>query len=173
MCLRRWKKGDPDEPDDHALGRSRGGLSSKIHLLCDSEGHPLCFHLTAGQIHESTMLDTVLMDADKQLVDAKGTPIAWPFAIAGDKGYRADWIDEYLMDLDINPVIPSKSNEDRNDRNVEFDSQAYRDRNIVERLIGWLKECRRIFARFEKTAINFGGMIKMAFIQRYLKLASE
>lgn len=119
------------------------------------------------------MLDAVLMGADKQLVNAKGDPIAWPFSLAGDKGYRADWIDEYLMDLDINPVIPSKSNEDREARNVEFDSNAYRDRNIVERLIGWLKECRRVFARFEKTAINFGGMIKMAFIQRYLKLASE
>lgn len=117
------------------------------------------------------MLDVVLMGADKQLVDAKGDPIAWPFALAGDKGYRADWIDEYLVGLDINPVIPSKSNEDRDGRNVEFDSQAYRDRNIIERLIGWLKECRRIFARFEKTAINFGGMIKMAFIQRYLRLA--
>jgi transposase len=119
------------------------------------------------------MLDTVLMSADKQLFNDNGDPIAWPFALAGDKGYRANWIDEYLVDLDINPVIPSKSNEDRNDRNIEFDSQAYRNRNIVERLIGWLKECRRIFARFEKTAVNFGGMIKMAFIQRYLKLASE
>ena len=119
------------------------------------------------------MLDTVLIGANRQLVDAEGSPIAWPFAIAGDKGYRADWIDEYLMDLDIKPVIPSKSNENRNDRPVEFDSDAYRDRNIVERLIGWLKECRRIFARFEKTAINFGGMIKMAFIQRYLKLAQD
>ena len=119
------------------------------------------------------MLDTVLMGTDKQLMDAQGTPIAWPLAIAGDKGYRADWVDEYLMDLDINPVIPSKSNEDREGRNVAFDSQAYRDRNIIERLIGWLKECRRVFARFEKTAINFGGMIKMAFIQRYLKITSE
>ena len=119
------------------------------------------------------MLDTVLMGADRQLFNAKGDPIAWPFSLAGDKGYRADWIDAYLMDLDIHPVIPSKSNEDRDARNIEFDSHAYRDRNIVERLIGWLKECRRIFARFEKTAINFGGMIKMAFIQRYLKLASE
>jgi transposase len=173
MCLRgRWKKGDPNEPEDHALGRSRGGLSSKIHLLCDSAGHPLCFHLTPGQIHESTMLDTVLMNADKELFDDEGDPIAWPLSLAGDKGYRADWIDEYLLDLEINPVIPSKSNEDRNGRAIEFDSQAYRDRNIVERLIGWLKECRRIFARFEKTAINFGGMIKMAFIQRYLKIAS-
>ena len=173
MCLGRRKKRDPNEPEDHALGRSKGGFSCKIHLLCDSVGHPLCFHLTPGQTHESTMLDTVLMSADKQLFNDNGDPIAWPFALAGDKGYRANWIDEYLVDLDINPVIPSKSNEDRNDRNIEFDSQAYRNRNIVERLIGWLKECRRVFARFEKTAVNFGGMIKVAFIQRYLKLASE
>ena len=85
------------------------------------------------------------------------------------KGYRADWIDEYLLDLGISPVIPSKANEDRDARPVEFDRDAYRDRNIVERLIGWLKESRRIFSRFEKTAKNFGGFIKMAFIQQYLR----
>ena len=70
-------------------------------------------------------------------------------------------------------MIPSKSNEDRDARPVEFDKDAYRQRNIIERLIGWLKECRRVFSRFEKTAKNFGGMVKMAFIQRYLKLAVE
>src|SRR5437763_507043 len=52
----------------------------------------------------------------------------------------------------------------------EFDKDAYRRRSIVENLIGWLKECRRVFSRFEKTAKNFGGMIKMAFIERYLRL---
>ena len=72
----------------------------------------------------------------------------------------------------INPVIPSKENEDRETRAVEFDRDAYRDRNIVERLIGWLKECRRIASRFEKTAKNFGGFLKMAFIKRYLNLAT-
>ena len=116
------------------------------------------------------MLDDVLVGADEQLIDAKGNLVAWPIALAGDKGYRADWIDAYLLALGIEPVIPSKSNEDRDARAVAFDRQAYRDRNIVERLIGWLKECRRIFSRFEKTAKNFGGMIKMAFIQRYLRL---
>jgi transposase len=90
--------------------------------------------------------------------------------MAGDKGYRADWIDEYLLALNIKPVIPSKENEDREARPVEFDHNAYRQRNIVERLIGWLKESRRIFSRFEKTAKNFGGMLKLAFIQRYLRL---
>ena len=94
-------------------------------------------------------------------------------ALAGDKGYRADWIDRYLLVLGIQPVIPSKANEDRNARLVTFDREVYRDRNIIERLIGWLKECRRIFSRFEKTAKNFGGMIKMAFIQRYLKLTTK
>lgn len=111
--------------------------------------------------------------ADESLIDDGGEPIAWPVALAGDKGYRADWIDEYLLDLDITPVIPSKHNQDRDARPVEFDRRAYRDRNIVERLIGWLKECRRIFSRFEKTAKNFGGMVRMAFIQRYLRLAFQ
>ena len=116
------------------------------------------------------MLDEVLIGADRQLIDADGRALAWPVALAGDKGYRADWIDEYLLALGIEPVIPSKTNQDRDARAVGFDREAYRNRNIVERLIGWLKECRRIFSRFEKTAKNFGGMIRMAFIQRYLRL---
>jgi len=155
------------------LGRSRGGLTSKIHVLCDGEGHPLTFRLTAGQVHESSVLDGVLIGADGQLFDDDDEPIAWPVALAADKGYRADWIDAYLLDLGITPVIPSKVNEDRDARPIEFDKTTYRDRNIIERLIGWLKECRRVFSRFEKTAKNFAGMIKMAFIQRYLKLAVQ
>ncbi len=119
------------------------------------------------------MLDEVLIGADEQLIDANGEAVAWPVALAGDKGYRADWIDTYLLALGISPVIPSKKNEDREARSVDFDKEAYRDRNIVERLIGWLKECRRVFSRFEKTAKNFGGMLKMAFIQRYLRLATK
>jgi transposase len=153
------------------LGRSRGGLTCKIHVLCDGQGHPLHFALTAGQTHEAAAFDTVMVGADEQLHDADGEPIAWPVALAGDKGYRADWIDDYLLELDIKPVIPSKSNQDRTARPVKFDKRAYRHRNIVERLIGWLKECRRVFSRFEKTAKNFAGMIRLAFIQRYLRIA--
>lgn len=141
-------------------------------MLCDGEGHPLHFELTPGQRHEAAAFDTVMMGADEQLRDSQGEPMAWPLALAGDKGYRADWIDEYLLELGITPVIPSKENEDRQTRPVEFDKEAYRNRNIVERLIGWLKECRRVFSRFEKTAKNFAGMIRLAFIQRYLKLGA-
>lgn len=104
------------------------------------------------------------------LADGDGETITWPVALAGDKGYRANWIDAYLLDLGIQPVIPSKSNEDRAARGVDFDGAAYCRRNIIERLIGWLKESRRIFSRFEKTAKNYAGMLKMAFIHRYLRL---
>jgi transposase len=171
----RWgrKKRDPEEPVDHALGRSRGGFSTKIHILCDGHGHPLHFHLTAGQEHDSTAFAAVLEGADARLQDGDGEPVAWPVALGGDKGYRADWIDEYLLERDIQPVIPSKENEDRRTRPIKFDRKAYRRRNIVERLIGWLKEARRIFARFEKTAKNFAGFVKMAFIKRYLRLATS
>jgi transposase len=75
-----------------------------------------------------------------------------------------------LLNLGVTPVIPSKSNEDRSARKVQFDKASYRKRNIVERLIGWLKECRAVFARFEETAINCAGMVKMAMIGRYLRL---
>jgi transposase len=100
-------------------------------------------------------------------------PIVLPVSLAGDKGYRADWIDAYLHDLGIRPIIPSKSNESaetKEARAADWDEAAYKRRNIIERLVGWLKESRRIFSRFEKTAKNYAGMMTMAFIQRYLRL---
>jgi transposase len=112
----------------------------------------------------------LLNGIDEEMTTGDGEAVAWPLAIAGDKGYRADWIDEMFLELDITPVIPSKANEDHATRAVDFDKDRYRQRNIVERLIGWLKECRCVFARYEKTAINFCGMIKMAFIERYLEM---
>ena len=119
--------------------------------------------MTAGQVHDSKVLDTLLVGADECLVDGANDPISWPITLCADKAYRADWIDRYLIGLGINPVIPCKETDNRDARPIEFDREAYRNRNIVERLIGWLKECRRIFSRFEKTAKNFGGMMKMEF----------
>lgn len=166
------KNQDPQEPEDHALGRSRGGFGTKIHVLCNADGQPLHFELSAGQVHDSAMLDELVVGADKALVDGDNVPMAWPLKLAGDKGYRAAWIDAYVLSLEITPVIPSKANEDRDARPVAFDKAAYRRRSIVERLIGWLKESRRIMTRFEKTAMNFGGMVKLAFIDRYLRLCA-
>ena len=118
MCCKRRKERDPQEPIDHALGRSRGGFSTKIHILCDGSGLPLGFHLTARQTHESFVLDELLLSVDESLLDENGERVAWPFALGGDKGYRSDWIDEYLLNLGVEPVIPPKENEDRTSRPV-------------------------------------------------------
>jgi len=125
-------------------------------------------HITPGQTHESQALETLLEEAE--VVGEETYAILKPMRLAGDKGFRADWIDSYLLDLGTEPVIPSKINEDRDARPVEFDADAYRDRNIIERLIGWLKESRRILTRFEKTAKNYLGMLKVAFIHRYMRM---
>lgn len=167
MRRRRWEKNDRREPTDHALGRSRGGFSTKIHLLCDGHGYPLHFVLTAGQDGEATAFEAVLEGADEQLHDAVGHPIPWPVKLGGDRAYRADWIDEYLLERDIAPVIPSRETDNR-DKRPPFDARAYRRRNIIERLIGWLKESRRVFGRFEKTALNYAGMITLACIKQFL-----
>ena len=163
------KAGEPREPADHALGRSRGGWGTKIHILCDERGRPLHFRLSPGQAHDSSAFVTLMKEADQVLYDTDGVCMAWPNALAGDKGYRAKWIDEFLLELGIEPVIPCKSHEDPSRRPVDFDKAAYRRRSVVECLIGWLKESRRIATRYEKTAINFGGMVKLAFIHRYLR----
>jgi len=118
---------------------NREKLGASERRACRVLGHPLRFHLSAGQTHESTVLDEVLVGEDGQLMDANGKAVAWPVALAGDKGYRADWIDAHLLALGIEPVIPSKENENRDSRSVVFDREAYREHNIIERLIGWLK----------------------------------
>ena len=84
MCGRRRKKRDPQEPADHALGRSRGGFSTKIHILCDGLGHPLHFHITPGQTHESTVLDTMFEGLDAELLNGEGQRVTWPDALSGD-----------------------------------------------------------------------------------------
>lgn len=170
MLRWRCKKNEPDEPEDHALGRSRGGFGTKLSILCNKAGVPLHFYLAAGQCHDSSVLDSILEEADERLVYENGEPVAWPINLAGDKGYRAEWIDNYLLNLGITPVIPCKKNEDRSKRSVDFSKALYKKRSIVECLIGWLKECRRIATRYEKSAINFGAMVKMTFIQRYLRV---
>ena len=68
----------------------------------------------------------------------------------------------------VEPVIPQKGNKANDEDNPNFDREAYRRRNVIERLIGWLKESRRVFSRFEKTAVNYLGMIHVACIRYYL-----
>lgn len=97
------------------------------------------------------------------------TPIV-PAKLAGDKGYRYDWIDKWLIEEGITPVIPSKQDEDQTARSVTFDKPSYRRRAIIEQLIGWLKESRRVATRYEKLALHYLSMVKLSMIGRYLRL---
>jgi len=124
--------------------------------------------VTAGQVHESTRLESVvatLIASRRQHRRRK------PKKLVGDKGYSAKSVRDWLKSQGIKAVIPYKENElARHDPNVTFDKETYRQRHVVEQCVGWLKEYRRIGTRFEKLAVNFHGMLQLAMIRRYLKL---
>ena len=166
---RRVKKNlwqHPDEPENHALGRSRGGFSSKFHLVTDGAGVPLAVEVTSGQQHESTQVETVLDSIG--IPQPIGRPRKRPNRLAGDKAYSIPRIRDWLHAHGIRPVIPRKSNEKFQHKN--FDKKSYRRRSVIEQCVGWLKECRRIATRFEKLALSFIAMFKLAMIERYLRI---
>lgn len=95
-----------------------------------------------------------------------------PKRVAGDKGYSYPRIRCWLRRHRIEAVIPQRSDQlaQHRGRPLTFDKDAYRRRSVIECCIGWLKECRRIGTRFEKLALNFLAMIKLAIIRRYLRV---
>lgn len=94
----------------------------------------------------------------------------WPESLAGDKGYSYPRIRQWLADRAIGDVIAHRSDQRVPDEENDFDRILYRRRNVVERCVGWLKECRRVGTRFEKLAVNFLAMLRLAIIERYLRL---
>jgi transposase len=88
--------------------------------------------------------------------------------LAGDKGYSYPGIRRWLWQHHIQAVIPERSDQraHRHGRPPTFDPALYRRRNAVERLVGWLKERRRLATRYEKLALTFRGMIALALIER-------
>lgn len=89
-----------------------------------------------------------------------------PKRLAADKAYSSSSIREWLRKHRVRAVIPTKSNEKQRQN---FDREAYRGRNVVERCISWLKESRRVATRYEKLARNFLAMLKLAMIDRLLR----
>jgi len=126
------------QPQNQALGRSKGGFTTKIHVMVDALGNPLDFILTGGQAADVTQAYALI-----EGVQAK-------YALM-DKAYDADQLIEQLKQQGIIPVIPPKSNR-KTPR--EYDKHIYKERNLIECLIGKLKQFRRIFSRFEKWAKN-------------------
>jgi transposase len=170
------EKSGPDgaaEPSNHALGRSVGGFSTKIHLLSDGNGVPLDACLTPGQTHESTQVETVLEQV--RIPRASGRIRMRPRRLAADRAYDAQRIRHWLRLRGIKPIIPPKrrTGKRKRGRPVSYDRVQYRRRSTIEQCVGWLKECRAVATRYEKLALNYLGLVKRAFIERYLRLLTR
>ena len=152
------------EPADHALGRSRGGFGTKIHLAADGNGLPLAAEVSAGQRRESLYAEPVLKAV--RIRRRNGRPRTRPRAVAGDKGYSYARVRRYLRRRKIQAVIPTRTDQRRR---PGFDKEAYRRRNVVERCVNWLKESRALATRFDKLAVNYVATVKLAILQRYLR----
>jgi transposase len=135
------------------LGRSRGGFSTKVHILVDALGNPVEFILTAGQEADVTRAGP-LIDAHKA------------DAYILDKAYDSDAVVETAKRQGAEAVIPPKKN-----RKVprEYDKHLYKERRKVEWFINLLKQYRRVATRYEKTARNFLGFVHVASIMVLLR----
>jgi transposase len=139
--------------DEQALGRSRGGFTTKIHVNVDALGNPLRFILTAGQRHDITQADALIEDYDFERVIA-------------DRSYDADDFLLLIAQLEAEAVIPPAKN-----RKVkrEYDKHLYKERHLVECFIGKIKQYRRIFSRFDKLDRRYLGFLSFTATLIWLK----
>jgi transposase len=128
----------PEKSGEQALGRSRGGLTTTLHLTADALGNPVRLILTGGQAHDMSQAAAVIEGLRSDHVIA-------------DKGYDSGPFESAIEASKARAVILSRSNR-REPR--EWDQHRFRERNQIERLLGRLKECRRVATRYEKTARN-------------------
>lgn len=128
------------------MGRSRGGLTTKIHTLTDAEGRPLRVILTDGEAHDVTTADDLL----------GGLPAG---GVIADKAYDTNALREIIEQADTEVIIPSKRN-----RKVQIpqDAQAYKLRNRIERFFNNFKRFRRIATRYDRRAIYFLAAVQLA-----------
>jgi len=139
----RQKKGGQDA---QALGRSRGGFSTKIHAKVDGLGNPLRFILTGGECHEITQAEALLGDQVGNYV-------------LGDRAFDSDDLIAFIIEHGAVPVIPSRKNR-KEPR--EYDTWRYRERALVECFFNKIKQFRHIFSRFDKLASRFLGFLHFA-----------
>ncbi|WP_406841902.1 IS5 family transposase (plasmid) [Streptomyces sp. AHU1] len=164
------KKGPRPEPADHAIGRSRGGLTTKIHLAADSRCRPLAFVLTAGQAGDAPAFTAVM--ARLRVPRRRGRPRTRPDMVLADRAYSSRAIRDHLRRRGIRTVIPVPADQrghrlrrgSRGGRPPAFDREIYKQRNTVERCINRLKQWRGIATRYEKTATIYLAGLHIAGI---------
>ncbi|WP_342722044.1 IS5 family transposase [Bradyrhizobium sp. B097] len=135
------------------LGRSRGGLTTKIHMLCDSLGRPLRFMLTAGQRHDNLTAKALLEGFNAE-------------AVLADKAYDNNDLRTTIADMNAEAVIPSTRS-----RKVPIphDETIYKLRNRIERCFNKLKHFRRFATRYDRRADYFLAFVHLAAICIWLR----
>lgn len=139
-CAAGYKK---DSQEKEALGRSKGGFTSKIHVLVDALGNPLRVKLTPGQRHDITQASDLIADAH----DAE---------VLADRGYDSNEFRQQIRSQNCKPVIPPRSNRKEP---IEYDEKLYEERHVIENFFSKIKHFRRIFSRFDKAARNYAAFI--------------
>lgn len=155
-------KFSPDEPDDHAIGRSRGGLTTKIHALTDIECSPVTVLLGAGQGGDNPMLAPLLKAHHEQTSE--------PFRLLADKAYSHPSTRAKLRAAKIPHTIPERSDQiarrkakgSAGGRPPAFDPSLYKHRNTVERTFNRFKQWRGIATRYDKYALTYLGGVVLA-----------
>ena len=151
--LRAKKRGAEGGPEQEALGRSRGGFSTKIHVSVSGLGLPVEFRLTPGQKADVTQAEPLLEGYS-------------PAAVIADKAYDSDGLVNTVETKGAEAVIPPKVNRKQP---RDFDKYLYKVRNLVERFINRIKQFRRVATRYEKTGRNFLAFIQVASIMVLLQ----
>lgn len=166
------------EPADHAIGRSRGGLTTKSHLVCDGRGRALAFLLTGGQVADTIMLPATLAEIR---VPTVGRPRLRPDRVLADKGYPSKTNRAWLRQRQIAATIPEKDDQiahrrKKPGRPIDFGPEQrehYRGRNVVERCFNRLKQWREIAMRSDKTARNYHAALCLAATLHWLTAAES
>lgn len=159
------------EPTDHALGRSRGGLSTKVHLAADGLARPLALMVTAGQAGDAPAFEAV-MSRIRVPRAGTGRPRTRPAAVLADRAYSSRAIRAHLRRRGIRAVIPQPSDQiahrqrrgPAGGRPPAFDPETYKQRNAVERCINKIKQWRGLAMRTDKTAIAYQAALHLAAI---------
>ncbi|WP_218014416.1 IS5 family transposase [Mycolicibacterium palauense] len=144
------------EPPDHGIGRSRGGLTSKIHHLVDGHGRPLVVLVGAGQAGDGPVLEHLLVHLRVERC-GPGRPRTRPDRLRGDKAYSSRATRQRLRRRGITAVIPEPSDQighrkrrgTHGGRPPAFDADDYKGRNVIERGFNDTKQWRGLATRYD------------------------